>query len=99
MPSLHLRWHDPGTESWANPLNEQRQHVTPADAYVEQMKNFAGVIRGTEQPVLTGRDGTITLATTLAITTSAKTGMPVSVDQLMATASGSGAKGPKGKQQ
>ena len=39
--------------------------MTPADAYHEQMRNFANVIRGTEAPVLSGRGGTITLATTL----------------------------------
>ncbi len=84
LPSLHLRWHEPGKESWSNPLTEQRQHIVPADAYVEQMKNFAGVIQGREKPVLTGRDGTITLATTLAITASAKTGAPIRVDDMLA---------------
>ncbi len=83
VPSLDLRWHDEGQESWWNPLLQKREPVIPADPYYEQMRNFAGVIRGTEEPVLSGRDGTRTLATTLAITDSAKTGQPVRIDELL----------------
>jgi predicted dehydrogenase len=57
--------------------------IRPADAYHEQMRNFSAVIRGTESPVLSGRDGTATLATTLAITQSARTGQPVRVDEML----------------
>jgi predicted dehydrogenase len=84
IPSLDVRWYEPGHEDWLEPLTERRERITPADPYVEQMRNFANVIRGTEAPVLTGRDGTITLATTLAITQSAKTGRPVAIDDLIA---------------
>lgn len=84
LPSLDLRWHEPGQESWGIPLTQQRQHIIPADPYFEQMRNFAGVIRGTEIPVISGREGTKTLATTLAITMAAKSGAPVKIDALMA---------------
>jgi predicted dehydrogenase len=84
LPTLTHRWHEPGKQSWHTPLTERRVHIQPADAYQEQMRNFAGVIRGTEQPVLSGRDGTKTLATTLAITESAKRGGPVQIDDMMA---------------
>jgi predicted dehydrogenase len=83
VPSLDLRWHDASQESWLNPLMQKREPIVPADPYYEQMRNFAGVIRGTEQAALSGRDGTRTLATTLAITESAKTGLPVRVDDMM----------------
>lgn len=59
VPSLQHRWHEPGQESWDVPLTQLRVHVKPADAYHEQMRNFAGVIRGTQKPVLSGRDGTV----------------------------------------
>jgi len=88
VPTLLHRWHEPGEESWYNPLTQKRVYVRSADAYLEQMRNFAGVIRGTEKPVLSGRDGTITLATTLAITRSARSGMPVRVADMMAAHSG-----------
>jgi predicted dehydrogenase len=83
VPSLDLRWHAPGQESWWNPLMQKREPIIPADPYYEQMRNFAGVIRGTEQPVLSGRDGVLTLATTLAITESAKIGRAVRIDEML----------------
>lgn len=83
VPSLEYRWHEPGAESWNEPLTQRRLHVIPADAYCEQMKNFAGVIRGSEEPVLSGREGVKTLASTLAISVSAQTGEPVRIQDLM----------------
>jgi predicted dehydrogenase len=83
VPSLQHRWHESGQESWDNPLTQVRLKITPADAYHEQMRNFANVIRGVEAPVLSGRGGTVTLATTLAITRSAQTGAPVRVADMM----------------
>lgn len=83
VPTLQHRWHKPGEESWDNPLLQIRVPFWPADAYHEQMRNFCGVIRGTEKPVLSGRDGTNTLATTLAITESARRGRPVRVDEML----------------
>jgi len=83
VPNLQHRWHEPGQESWSVPLTQLRVPVRPADAYHEQMRNFANVIRGTEQPVLDGRGGTATLATTLAITRSAQTGAQVRVADMM----------------
>ncbi len=84
VPSLDLRWHEAGEESWWNPLQQKREPIIPADPYYEQMQNFADVIRGSEEPVLSGRDGTKTLATTLAITESAKTGEVVRIEDMMA---------------
>ncbi|KAB2848308.1 MAG: hypothetical protein F9K44_11165 [Hyphomicrobiaceae bacterium] len=57
-----------------------------ADAYVEQLRNFSGVIRGEEKPALSGRDGAVTLATTLAITESARRGRPIKVADMLAAA-------------
>ncbi len=83
VPSLDVRWHQEGEESWWLPLLERRENIQPADPYYEQMRNFAAVIRGTEQPVLSGRDGLLTLATTLAITESAKTGKRIQIDDML----------------
>jgi predicted dehydrogenase len=84
LPTLVHRWHEPGKQHWHTPLTEKRHHAALADPFAEQIRNFAGVIRGTEKPVISGRDGTVTLATTLAITRSAQTGQPVSVDAMLA---------------
>lgn len=93
VPTLQHRWHKPGEESWDNPLLQMRVPFWPADAYHEQMRNFCGVIRGTEKPVLSGRDGTNTLATTLAITESARRGRPVRVEEMLDRSSGAKSKG------
>ena len=58
----------PARRAGTTPLTQKRVPVRPADAYYEQMRNFAAVIRGKEKPVMSGADGTRTLATTLAIT-------------------------------
>ena len=86
IPSLDLRWHDTGSESWGIALTQQRAHITPADPYYGQMRNFAAVIRGVERPVVSGREGAKTLATTLAITMAARSGAPVRIDDMMPAA-------------
>ena len=90
VPSLDVRWHNAGEESWWKPLMQRREHVLPADPYYEQMRNFAAVIRGDEEPVLSGRDGMLTLATTLAITESAKDGRVIHIDDMLADAAKAG---------
>jgi predicted dehydrogenase len=83
VPSLELWWHEPG-QGWTDPLTRRRLRYTPADAYVEQMRNFADVIHHRAEPVVSGWEGTRTLAGTLAIAESARTGGPVRVDDLLA---------------
>ena len=83
VPSLQLRWYESGQESWDNPLTQQRLHVALEDAYHEQMRNFAAVIRGTEAPRISGRGGVETLATTLAISEAARTGGTVLVADML----------------
>lgn len=84
VPTLQHRWHEDGKQSWELPLTERREPIQPADPYYEQMRNFSGVIRGTENPVLDGRNGAKTLAATLAISISSQTGAPVRVDDMIA---------------
>jgi len=86
VPTLVHRWHDAGRQSWETPLTSKRHHVPLADAYVEQLRNFAAVIRGTEKPAVSGEDGLRTLATTLAISQSAASGAPVDVSEIVKTA-------------
>ncbi len=79
LPTLRMRWYAEGRESWDEAMTQQVLHVALEDAYVEQMRNFAGVIRGTEAARVSGRDGAETLATTLAITAAARSGGTVLV--------------------
>jgi predicted dehydrogenase len=82
VPSLEVRWYD-GKQDWGLPLHQRRAHYEPADPYYEQMRNFAAVIAGTEQPVLSGRNGAMTLATTLAISEASRRQAPVRVADML----------------
>lgn len=82
IPSLEL-WTQDQNKGWMDPLTRQRFHYVPADVYAEQMSNFADVIEKKAKPLVTGWEGTRTLATTLAIAESAKSGRPVRVDDVM----------------
>jgi predicted dehydrogenase len=88
VPGLEHWWHDPG-QGWGDPLTRRRVPVTLGDSYVEQMRNFAAVIRGEAEPVVSGLEGARTLAATLAIKESAARQTAVAVDTLIAEASGS----------
>jgi predicted dehydrogenase len=83
VPTLQNWWHEAG-QSWTDPLTRRRIPYRPADCYAKQMRNFARVIRGEAKPVVSGWDGTRTLAATLAITESARTGAPVRIDDMLA---------------
>lgn len=83
VPSLELWWHEQG-QGWTDPLTRRRIPYVPADAYVEQMRNFARVIRGEAKPVVSGWDGARTLAATLAISQSAASGQPVRIEDMIA---------------
>jgi predicted dehydrogenase len=85
VPTLDHWWHEPG-QGWGDPLTRRRIPVTPADPYVEQLRNFAEVIRGAAAPVVSGLDGARTLAATLAIKQSAARGAAVAVDEIIAEA-------------
>ncbi|MBM3601015.1 MAG: Gfo/Idh/MocA family oxidoreductase [Alphaproteobacteria bacterium] len=82
VPSLEHGWHEPG-QGWGQPLTRRRIPVMPADPYVEQLRNFARVIRGEDKPVVSGQEGTRTLAATLGITESARTGLPIRIDDML----------------
>jgi predicted dehydrogenase len=86
VPGLEHRWHEPGRESWFTPLLQKRIPLAQADPYYEQMRHFTALIAGKEKPVMSGEEGAMTLATTIAINESAKTGMPVKVDDLISRA-------------
>ena len=83
VPSLELWWHEPG-QCWGDPLSRKRIPYMPEDAYVAQMRNFAQVIAGTATPLMTGEEGLRTLAATLAISLSARSGRLVQVNALLA---------------
>jgi predicted dehydrogenase len=79
IPTLQHWFYDKPDGAWTDPLTRRTLAVNRADPYPLQLRHFARVIRGEEAPVIDVAEGTRTLAATLAITQSAKTGRPVRV--------------------
>jgi predicted dehydrogenase len=83
IPQLQFWSYDKPDGGWADPLTRRTLPVRSADPYPRQLHHFARVIRGEEAPVIDVAEGTRTLAATLAIAESAKTGRPVEVAALL----------------
>jgi predicted dehydrogenase len=83
IPQLQHWSYDKPDGAWADPLTRRTLPVRNADPYPRQLHHFARVIRGEEPPVIDAAEGARTLAATLAITESAKTGRPVEVAALL----------------
>lgn len=71
---------DPG---WTSPLVAQSHEIRRTNPYVEQLTNFAQVIRGKEEPLVSGRDGLRSLAVVNAVIESARTGGVVGIDSIL----------------
>lgn len=71
------RYPDTGGEGWRHPLTVDKIDIQRSDPMAAQIKHFARVIRGEEEPEVNGEDGLRTLATTLAVLESAGKRMPV----------------------
>jgi predicted dehydrogenase len=78
FPVLRVWTHaDPAHADWHAPIAPVPVKSFDRDPYVEQLRHLRAVIEGREEPLVSGADGTRTLAATLAIGASARTGAPV----------------------
>jgi len=68
---------DPAKVGWDQPLASEPVKVVDRDVYAEQIRHLRAVVDGREAPVVSGEDGTRTLAATLAVHESARTRAPV----------------------
>lgn len=82
LPSLDL-WEHAGGGDWRDPLVRRRLDADRMSCYAAQLENLVAVIRGEAEPVVSGREGTMTLAATLAIARSISEGRTVIVSELM----------------
>jgi len=78
VPHLDL-WHNKATPSWMEPIERERLKVEAQDPLGRQVRNFCGVVRGREQPGVSGREGLNTLKVIAAVKEAAATGRMVSV--------------------
>jgi len=70
-------YRDPAKAGWQYALCEEGIKIDREDPYTRQIRNFCGVIQGTETPKIDGVDARKTLEVALAIQTSGETGQPV----------------------
>ena len=77
-------WTQHGARDWWSPITATHMPIDQADPLVRQIEQFAAVVRGTEAPVASGRDGLLALAVVEAIKQAAKTGRTIALADLLA---------------
>lgn len=76
VPYLDL-WHNPTKPSWWEPIERERLLVQEKDPLGLQVRNLCGVVRGTAEPVVSGREGLKTLRVIEGVKQAAATGRAV----------------------
>jgi len=76
IPTMRLKVF-PGTRSWYEPFDTSTVPLDRTDPLANQVSHFAAVIRGTAEPIVSGRDGLNTLRVTEAVSEAARTGRVV----------------------
>ena len=74
IPDLRLWRHENGSQDWWTPISATSQICERSDPLVNQMQHFANVIKGKEEPLVSGREGLNTLRVIEAIQNSVATG-------------------------
>ena len=78
FPVLRVWSHrDAAHTNWNEPIASAPVKTLDRDPYIEQIRHLRAVIEGREAPIVSGIDGTRTLAATLAIHESSRLGAPV----------------------
>jgi predicted dehydrogenase len=73
-------WHNHNQRSWWEPIHRERLPAELHDPLALQIHHFCRVIRGEEQPLVTGREGLNTLKVIVAVKEAAASGQLVHVD-------------------
>lgn len=84
VPRMDLWTHPEGSRlGWRGKLDRERAAVQPADPLARQIAHFCRVIRGEEEPVITGDDALRSLAVVIAIDESGRRGAALSPNSLL----------------
>jgi predicted dehydrogenase len=78
IPRLEL-WRNAGKRSWWEPFEVSRDVVAQADPLRLQIEQFCQVIRGREAPLVSGREGLMTLKVIAAVQEAAASGQTVTL--------------------
>ena len=79
VPKLEV-WSNRGQRGWWEPLHAERSYAADADPLRLQVEHFCRVIRGTEKPLVSGREGLNTLKVIEAVKTAAQTGQRIVIE-------------------
>jgi len=79
FPNLMIWKHAAEPHDWTQPMVSEPIPLRAEDAYITQMRHFMAVIRGEEKPRIDAADATRSVAATVAVFESARTGKRVSV--------------------
>ncbi len=77
FPNLVLWHHGDDEPDWNHAIKPEEIAVELDNAYVRQIEHFCAVIGGREEPVISAKDATATLRTTLAVFEAARTGQRI----------------------
>lgn len=83
VPGLDL-WEHEAEGDWRDPLVRRRLSAPVESCYLAQLENLIAVVCGTAEPVVSGREGALTLAATLAVARAIAEDRPVDVAELLA---------------
>jgi predicted dehydrogenase len=78
VPTMRVKLYD-GTPSWWEPLTESTESVNRTDPLSNQIAHFAAVIKGQEDPIVSGMAGLKSLRVVNAVREAARTGAPVEI--------------------
>lgn len=82
VPGMAL-WRHADNGHWKDPLVRHRLQPPRTDCYPEQLRHFVAVARGQAEPIVSAREGVMTLAATLAVDEAAREGKAVRVSDML----------------
>lgn len=83
VPQMDLWRHETETGHWQDHLIRKRVTLDGSRAYENQLNHFLDVIEGKAEPLISARDGMMTLATVLAIGRAGRENRTVSVAEML----------------
>jgi predicted dehydrogenase len=81
FPNLTLWSHADSDGDWHDEITAEQIKTTFVDAYIAQCRHLCAIVRGTETPIIDARNGSKSLAATLAAASSAASGRRVILEQ------------------
>lgn len=89
VSNMHLWRHAVPAGNWQDPFQRETVELDQSRAYPNQLDHFLSVVRGTCEPLITARDGMLSLAATIAIAKAASEDRTVEIAEIILADGGS----------